>query len=166
MANERVKNVVKVEIDGTPFSSRMEGYYYTLLKDQVKNGEIKSFKMQVSYELQPQFRKCSRHGCGFVWEKPVEDPVNEKRYSDVRECPHCGSLLMLVREMTYISDFDIIDNSGAVHVVDVKSSKYFQTDIFKLKKKIFEYKYPDKILEMVFPKLPKGWGKEYVIKGE
>jgi hypothetical protein len=33
-----------------------------------------------------------------------------------------------------------------------------------MKKKIFEFRFPDKRLEMVFPKLPKGWGKEFIIK--
>jgi len=162
MGQARVKNVVQVVIDGQKFSSRTEAYYYSLLKSQVADGSIKSFEMQVPYELQPQFRKCSRAGCDFVWIKPDEASPDLKRYKAARECPQCGHPLELFHSMTYVSDFDVTNLDGSVSVVDVKSSKFFQTDIFKMKKKIFEFRYPDKRLEMVFPKLPKGWGKEFI----
>jgi hypothetical protein len=32
-----------------------------------------------------------------------------------------------------------------------------------MKKKIFEFKYPEKLLEEVYPKVPKGWTGEKVI---
>jgi len=154
MGQSRVKNVIKIVIDGLTFSSRTEAYYYTLLKSQVAEGLITSFAIQVPYELQPQFRKCSRAGCDFVWVKPEPE---DKRYKSARTCPHCGYPLELFHSMTYVSDFDVTNLDGSVSVIDVKSSRFFQTDIFRMKKKIFEFRYPDKRLEMVFPKLPKGW---------
>lgn len=166
MGEKRVKNVVQVVIDGIRFSSRTEAYYYTILKQQVAEGAIAAFSMQVGYELQPQFRKCSRAGCDFLWEKPDELSPDFPRYRKARQCPECESELELFHSLTYISDFDVVNLDGSVSVLDVKSSKFFQTDIFKLKKKLFEYKFPGKRLEMVYPKLPKGWGKEYVVKND
>jgi hypothetical protein len=151
---KRVKNAIKYIIDGIEFSSKAEAYYYALLKIQLELGQIRGFCRQVAYELQPQFRKCSRSACNFIWEKPV--PM-DKRYKDAKTCPLCGHNLELIHSMTYISDFDVTYLDGSIHVIDVKSSPFFQTEIFKLKKKIFEYKFPDKRLEMVFPKVPKNW---------
>jgi hypothetical protein len=144
MGQSRVKNVVQIVIDGHQFSSRTEGFYYTLLKSQVENGEITSFTMQVPYELQPQFRKCSRAGCDFIWEKPPDHYIDLSRYKKARNCPKCGNPLELFHSMTYVSDFDVTNLDGSVSVIDVKSSKFFQTDIFKMKKKIFEFMIPDK----------------------
>ena len=79
------------------------------------------------------------------------------------QCPECGSKLKLHREMTYICDFLVTDLEGLEHVVDVKSSQFFQTEIFKMKKKIFEFRYPKKLLEEVYPKVPKGWTGEKII---
>lgn len=35
-------------------------------------------------------------------------------------------------------------------VEDVKGSKYFTTDVYKLKKKLFEYKYPDLTIKEIY----------------
>ena len=35
-------------------------------------------------------------------------------------------------------------------VEDVKASKYFKTDVYKIKKKLFEYKYPDLTITEVY----------------
>lgn len=45
----------------------------------------------------------------------------------------------------YIADFVYSDNSGNMIVEDVKGMK---TDVYKLKKKLFEYKYSTKIKEV------------------
>jgi len=163
MGKSRVKNVMQVVIDGKQFSSRTEAFYYTLLKSQCELGEIAGFRMQVPYLLQPQFRKCSRAGCDFVWEKPEDTSPDFPRYKKARQCPECEHMLELFHSLTYVSDFDVTNLDGSVSVIDVKSSKFFQTEIFKLKKKLFEFRYPGKRLEMVFPKLPKGWGKEFIV---
>ena len=50
-----------------------------------------------------------------------------------------------VRSINYIADFVYFDiKKGKEIIVDTKG---FRTDVYKLKKKIFEYKYPD--LEIV-----------------
>jgi len=51
-----------------------------------------------------------------------------------------------VRAITYTADFLIINNDGSQVVIDVKG---FESNMFKLKKKIFEYVYKDKTLKVV-----------------
>jgi hypothetical protein len=52
----------------------------------------------------------------------------------------------IVRPITYEADFTYIDNDGVNHVVDVKG---VLTEVFKLKKKLLEYFYPEVTLELV-----------------
>src|SRR5690554_128886 len=44
------------------------------------------------------------------------------------------------RAITYIADFVITNNDGTTEVVDIKG---VETQVFKIKRKLFEYKYPD-----------------------
>ena len=48
--------------------------------------------------------------------------------------------------ITYIADFVITNNDGTTEVVDVKG---VETQVFKIKKKLFEYMYPDLNLKVV-----------------
>ena len=50
------------------------------------------------------------------------------------------------RAITYIADFVIVNNDGTTEVVDVKG---VETQVFKIKQKLFEYKYPDLTLKIV-----------------
>lgn len=50
------------------------------------------------------------------------------------------------RAITYIADFVIVNNDGTTEVVDVKG---VETQVFKIKKKMFEYQYPDLSLKIV-----------------
>jgi len=50
------------------------------------------------------------------------------------------------RPITYVADFVIVNNDGTTEVVDVKG---VETQVFKLKKKMFEYHYPDLALKIV-----------------
>lgn len=45
-----------------------------------------------------------------------------------------------VRAITYIADFVVVDKDGVISAVDIKG---VETDTFKIKKKLFQYKYPD-----------------------
>lgn len=46
-----------------------------------------------------------------------------------------------IRAINYIADFTYFDvNKGKTIIVDIKG---YRTEVYKLKKKIFEYKYPD-----------------------
>jgi len=53
-----------------------------------------------------------------------------------------------IRALVYKADFAYYDKDGNYIVEDVKGSKYCLTDHYKIKKKIFEYKYPYKIKEI------------------
>ena len=54
------------------------------------------------------------------------------------------------RAITYIADFAIVNNDGTTEVVDVKSSKTFKTQVYRIKKKMFEYKYPELTIKEVY----------------
>lgn len=46
-----------------------------------------------------------------------------------------------IRAINYIADFTYFDvNTGKTIIIDTKG---YRTEVYKLKKKIFEYKYPD-----------------------
>lgn len=45
------------------------------------------------------------------------------------------------RDIKYIADFMILHNDGTEEVVDVKASKTFQTEVYRLKKKLFLSRY-------------------------
>ena len=50
-----------------------------------------------------------------------------------------------IRKISYIADFSYISvKDNKLHVIDVKG---FKTDVYKLKKKLFEYKYGIEIEE-------------------
>lgn len=53
-----------------------------------------------------------------------------------------------IRAINYIADFVYITKENEEVVEDVKPSKNFQTDVYKLKKKLFEYKYKIEIKEV------------------
>ena len=55
---QRVKNSTRIVIDDITFTSKAEAFYYTILKEQLDNGEISCLKLQEPFELQPQFKKC------------------------------------------------------------------------------------------------------------
>ena len=46
-----------------------------------------------------------------------------------------------IRAITYVADFYYYDNNKKTWVVE--DTKGFRTDVYKLKKKLFLYKYPD-----------------------
>lgn len=50
-----------------------------------------------------------------------------------------------IRAIHYIADFEIEHNDNNIEIVDVKGHK---TEVYKLKKKLFEYKYKTKITEV------------------
>lgn len=49
-----------------------------------------------------------------------------------------------IRPILYLADF-VYEKDGKKYVQDSKGGKATQTDVFKLKRKIFEYKYPEYI---------------------
>lgn len=59
------------------------------------------------------------------------------------------------REINYVADFKIYMNDGTIMIVDIKG---FKTTEFKLKQKLFEYKYPDlQLICLTYVKKHGGW---------
>ena len=55
------------------------------------------------------------------------------------------------KQISYYADFVYFDvYSKKTIVEDVKASKYFKTDVYKIKRKLFEYKYPDLTITEVY----------------
>ena len=55
------------------------------------------------------------------------------------------------RKITYKADFSYYDvELDKTVVIDVKPSKTFKTDVYRLKHKLFEYKYPDLEIKEVY----------------
>lgn len=50
------------------------------------------------------------------------------------------------RSITYVADFVVVNNDWTTDVIDVKG---VETQVFKIKQKLFEYKYPDKKLKVI-----------------
>ncbi|MCD4838152.1 DUF1064 domain-containing protein [Neobacillus sedimentimangrovi] len=59
------------------------------------------------------------------------------------------------RKIEYIADFEIHHLDGSIEVVDVKGAP--PTEAFKLKKKLFDYKYPHKLSVVSYSKMDGGW---------
>lgn len=78
---------VKTVVDGIEFDSKKEAKYYLSLKLQEKAGEIKGFKMQVPFVLQPKFRTewgtCIRE-IKYVADFVVEYSDGHKEVIDVK----------------------------------------------------------------------------------
>lgn len=59
------------------------------------------------------------------------------------------------QEINYIADFKIYNKDGSVEIIDIKG---FETTDFRLKKKMFEYKYPELTLVcLTYVKKYGGW---------
>lgn len=110
----------KTTLDKYKFDSMKEARKYQelcLLKHDASPEGVKEFTVHPRFELQPSFSK------------------DGKKY----------------RAIVYIADFDVLYNSGYREIIDIKpfdrkTCKYLTTPAFKLKAKMFDFRYPDLIL--------------------
>jgi hypothetical protein len=58
------------------------------------------------------------------------------------------------RKIEYVADFEVIHRDGSVEIVDVKG---FETADFKIKRKLFEKKYPYRLSLVKYVKKYGGW---------
>ncbi|AVO22601.1 DUF1064 domain-containing protein [Aeribacillus composti] len=58
------------------------------------------------------------------------------------------------RKIEYIADFEVHHLDGSIEVVDVKG---IETEAFKIKRKLFEKKYPHKLRLITYVKKYGGW---------
>lgn len=54
------------------------------------------------------------------------------------------------RPINYYADFRVKYKDGRDEIVDVKSSKTFKTQLYNIKKKLFEYKYPELEIKEIY----------------
>ena len=140
----------KTEIDGIKFASPGEAERYLELCIMKMQGAITDIVLQPVFELQPAFRKC----CGRIWlQIDGNYEVNKKGV-----CPVCGEKMPVIRDMRYIADFKVTYHDGEVVIEDVKGWGGYTTPDFKMKKKMFEFRYPALTLTLL-----KRLGKQKVI---
>jgi hypothetical protein len=59
-----------------------------------------------------------------------------------------------IRPIHYIADFEVHYADGTIEVVDIKG---FETPDFRIKKKLFEYRYPFELKLITYSKIDGGW---------
>ncbi len=103
---------IKTEYGGRSFMSKKEARYARTL-DALKYAKDPKEKV-VSYETQVPF---------LLQEKFIDNKGNKHQ------------------EIKYLADFVVKYKDGREEVIDIKASKGFTTDVYKLKKKMLLYKY-------------------------
>lgn len=133
----------KTSIDGITFHSKMEASYYEHLKAQKESGEVIDFKLQPTFILQQKF---------FVYNGMMitaDDEATYKEYDKLRKKhnkENPDNKINIIQAIKYISDFDVTYKNGIRKIIDTKGLK---TADFKIKAKMFNYRYPDLTLECV-----------------
>ena len=126
MKRKQKYNASKTTIDGIIFDSRKEAKRYLFLKDLERSGDISNLHRQVTYELLPA-----------VTEQVIIH-LKTKLKSAIRT---------LQRSITYRADF-VYCRDGKVITEDVKASPKMIPADFKIKEKLFFYKYKYRITKI------------------
>lgn len=103
-------------VDGISFHSKKEAGYYSQLKIEKRAGLIKSFERQVAFDL---------YAAPVLTLTPGVRGLDSTAYG-IRVCSH-------------IVDFLVTRKDGSLEVREVKG---FATDVWDLKRKLFEANYP------------------------
>lgn len=123
MGRKHKYNARRIEVEGIKFDSKKEGKRYEYLKDLEKQGIISDLKLQVPYELIPAVRTT----------ETVQLKTKEK-----------SIIRTLQRPITYKCDFEYV-RGGEIVTEDVKASPKMIPADFKLKEKLFYYKFRRRI---------------------
>lgn len=126
MKRKQKYNASKTTIDGIIFDSRKEAKRYLFLKDLERSGDISNLHRQVTYELLPAVTE------------QVIIRLKTKLKSAIRT---------LQRPITYRADF-VYCRDGKVITEDVKASPKMIPADFKIKEKLFFYKYKYRITKI------------------
>lgn len=140
----RIRNAKKtvIEVNGKPhtFPSHAEALYYLeLVRMQKAGGIVKEIELQPKFILRPAYRKCS--DCKVVYKATYEYPGSKKGL-----CPRCGKKMPLTPAWTYRADFRVTYTDGHQDIIDVKG---YETEMFREKKRQFEYIFPELSLKVV-----------------
>lgn len=134
--------------DGIKFASRSESIRYQELKTLQQAKKIAGFELQPRYLLQPAFRKCP--ACNNI---QAHVPGSQKK-QDIY-CHECGERTRVINSIEYVADFRVIYPDGTEKIEDIKGSFGYSTEIFKIKQKIFEARYPEKTIDIVVVPVPR-----------
>ena len=84
--------------------------------------------------------------------KLIKDFEIQKRFLLLEQFEKDGELF---RKIEYVADFVVYHEDGLVEVFDTKG---VETDVFKIKRKLFEYRYKDLRLQAItYSKIDGGW---------
>ena len=109
----------KVEYDGLTFDSTKEFKRYMFLKEQEDRGVISGLERQIKYELIPPIKE------DYVEHLKTKDKIKTRT---------------LQLAITYTCDFQYYKN-GEIVTEDVKASADFLDPCFRLKEKLFRWKF-------------------------
>lgn len=129
--NKKTKSMGKIyhkktEIDGIVFDSQTEAEYYLYLKEEMNMKRIRKFEMQKEFVLQEKFL--------IVNGERIDE--SNKDFKKIQKAnPGCTT-----QAIKYIADFVVDYSDGTRKVIDVKGQK---TVDFKIKEKMFNYRYPE-----------------------
>jgi hypothetical protein len=113
--NKKVINAKQVTADGINFKSRLEKFTYLMLK----SNNIKCDYEKITFVLQDTFKS----GCS-VYQKGTEK--GQKKFKKKQKT---------IRSMTYTPDF--VNKDWGIEKKWIIEVKGFETDSYKIKKKIF-----------------------------
>ncbi len=106
-------NAKATVVDNVRFASRKESLYYLQLKGLLKAGVIRDLELQPRFPMPPE-----------SWGSATGPSLNRK--------PGCIC--------TWVADFKYTNKEGKTVIVDVKGMRL---PIYKLKRRLFDYFYPD-----------------------
>ena len=104
-------------------------------------------------ELLPvQDVRAQRRHIRFLLNIPTDQPIHIRSLVMLRQSVRKNG--KTYRKIVYRADFSYYDKRQGKYIVE--DTKGFQTDVYRLKKKLFEYRYPDLEIVEVFQR---GQGK-------
>ena len=137
-------------VDGIKFDSEMESKYYVYLKDLKAKGIVKDFRLQQEFILQDKFIVVD--GQAITSSNPDFEKIKRKTKATI------------VRAIKYICDFDVDYADGHNEVIDTKGKA---TADFEIKRKMFTFKYPEKLFKVIIlNKKTNEWVDYYAYKKE
>ena len=111
----------KVKICGITFDSKAEGERFLELKSREKHGEIENLRLQVPFELIPTQREPDSIG--------VRGGIKKGK--------------VIHKAITYVADFVYTEDGEEI----VEDCKGMRTEVYKIKRKLFYYRYGKNIVE-------------------
>lgn len=131
--------------DNIQFDSITEKNYYIYLKDLMKKGQVTEIICHPVYLLQEKY---------IIHEGKIILSSNDN-FEKIRRKYKCKTH----QEITYAPDFVVTYKDKHIEAVDVKGK---ETDVFRIKEKLFNFRYPE--LELVVVKYDLKTNKFYNIK--